>query len=479
MQQQPQANDAVNATCAICVESFNKTVRRRITCDACETDICSKCIKRYLSESLQQPSCMQCRAIYSTQFLDENFSKKYRKETLRNVRDVVLVEREKQLLPQLMHRASAYIKLIEIKKTITTLWSKHYKLTTERNHLKQELYELITVNEPDSNDDKNIRLEEIKNGLVLLEASLKELYSGIETLQVEEGKYSNTYKHGVPLDVENVVPCITQNCKGYLDNDYVCRLCCVHVCRECHQEKLDNHECLAENIETVKAVKNETHPCPNCQTRIFKIDGCDQIFCTQCHTAFSWTTGRIETGRIHNPHYFQWIRTRNVQVPREAGDVPCGGFPTFQTIEHKTIELRACVSHIIYVREVLNFGKMVQTKEVTKYPVSAGRDKDMDLYSIRYLAGDLSEKRWKKVLYDHEVSREVNTEKRLLFDMLLAVLIDYMNSIMTMNTREELANMLTELEEFRVYYNSCIDNLRISFPDEKFKLIRYDWSKLV
>jgi hypothetical protein len=325
----------------------------------------------------------------------------------------------------------------------------------------------------------NEKFTELKDKLLIVDTNINKVFGEIDALKVEEGKYSNTYKHGVPLDVENVVPCITKDCKGYLDNDYVCRLCYIHVCKECHQEKQDNHICLEENIETVKAVKNDTHPCPNCQTRIFKIDGCDQIFCTQCHTAFSWRTGRIETGRIHNPHYFQWIRTRHVQVPREAGDVPCGGFPSFQTLERKMIELNVCISHIIYVREVLNFGKFIQTKEVPKCPVWTGRDKAMDLHSIQYLAGELSEKRWKKMLYDHEVNREVNTEKRLLYDMLLAVLIDYMNYVLLMNTSEELANMLSELEEFRTYYNTCIDSLKTSFSHEKFKKIRYDWSKLV
>jgi len=469
-----QVNAQVNATCAICVETFNKTIRKRITCGSCETDICSKCIKRYLAENLQQPSCMQCRTTYSIQFLDDNFSKKYRKETLQNVRDVVLVEREKQVLPQLMHRASAYIKFMAVKKNITNLWSQHYKMTTERNHLKQELMELVTAETAD-----NEKLQEIKRGLAVLETSFKEVFDKIKVLQVDEAKYANAYKHGVQLDVENVVPCVTPNCKGYLDNEYTCRLCSIHVCKECHQEMLENHECLAENIETVKSIKNDTRPCPNCQTRIFKIDGCDQIFCTQCHTAFSWATGRIETGRIHNPHYFQWIRTRNMQVPREAGDVPCGGFPNFNTIEQKLFELGVCISHMIYVREILHFGKMVQTKEVPKYPVSAGRNKEMDLYSIQYLAGDITQKRWKNILYEKEISKEINTERRLLMDMLLAVLIDYMGYVPLMKTKDDVCSMLCELEQFRQYYNTCVEKLKSSFPDAKFKLIRYDWSRFV
>lgn len=40
------------------------------------------------------------------------------------------------------------------------------------------------------------------------------------------------------------------------------------------------------------------------------VSNCDQMWCTQCHTAFSWRTGKIHKS-VHNPHYFEYMRKQN------------------------------------------------------------------------------------------------------------------------------------------------------------------------
>jgi hypothetical protein len=109
------------------------------------------------------------------------------------------------------------------------------------------------------------------------------------------------------------------------------------ACKDCHEIKGATqdaaHECNPDNLASAKLIDAETRPCPKCGARVFKISGCNQMFCTACNDcAFDWVTGRIET-IIHNPHYFEFQRQRNGgQAPRVLGDILCG-----REVDHGTI----------------------------------------------------------------------------------------------------------------------------------------------
>ena len=125
---------------------------------------------------------------------------------------------------------------------------------------------------------------------------------------------------------EFLQPCSRNGCNGFLSTAWKCRACDGYTCKECHEPKNDPHTCNPDTVKSVAQIKTDSKQCPKCSSLIFKTEGCDQMYCTNCHTAFSWKTGKIELGRIHNPHYYEYQRQRG-RLNREIGDVQCGGMP--------------------------------------------------------------------------------------------------------------------------------------------------------
>jgi hypothetical protein len=47
------------------------------------------------------------------------------------------------------------------------------------------------------------------------------------------------------------------------------------------------------------------------------------MYCISCHTSFSWKTLKIDTGEIHNPEYFRFLRENNMHIPRNPNGDDC------------------------------------------------------------------------------------------------------------------------------------------------------------
>jgi hypothetical protein len=117
-----------------------------------------------------------------------------------------------------------------------------------------------------------------------------------------------------PLEYPKIYYCTDQNCKyytGFIDtNTHYQKLCkckniyCYHeLCSECGNSYHGNYECSL-NIDELSsiAIETETKPCPVCNTRISKIDGCNHMTCTICNpiTHFCWECLQVTRIFPHN-----------------------------------------------------------------------------------------------------------------------------------------------------------------------------------
>jgi hypothetical protein len=235
-----------------------------------------------------------------------------------------------------------------------------------------------------------------------------------------------------------VMPCPAADCRGFLSSGYKCGVCDIHVCPECREIKgvaRDvEHTCNPNTVETVRLMKKECRGCPECGTNIFKIEGCDQMFCTHCNTPFSWTTGKkITNGVLHNPHYFEYLRlTNGGAVPRNPGDIPCiANLPNAWTFDRQVAKAypgARLITGFLYAG--LNTIAHIQHVEIP-HMTNHAQDSDTTEINVRYLMGEVDQKHWKQLLQQKEKKRIKKDEIRMRYEAFVGACVDIYGRLMT------------------------------------------------
>jgi len=289
----------MTSTCGICDERMDKRTHAPINCLYCSYESCRQCCETYiLDQSIAKCMNPSCAKEWPRKFLVEKFPKSFINGSWKQHRETVLFDRETALLP-------ATQTIIEERKD-------------RENRRNKALAEITRINNTIN------KLQNTLNGLITSRRRLNTELIAIGTEKNDVATASKTF----------VRACSVEDCRGFLSTQWKCGLCDVYTCPECYitkgLERNGPHECKPDDLATAKLLATDTKCCPNCATGIFKIEGCDQMWCTQCHTAFSWRTGQVQR-RIHNPHYFEWIRQQGLEVPRQQGEIQCG-----REIDHRT-----------------------------------------------------------------------------------------------------------------------------------------------
>lgn len=313
--------------CPICIMKMNKTTRAPITCPdpQCGFSCCRSCTHEYIITQRNDPKCMSCSKAFSRMFMHTNMPAKWMKTTFIASRASILFEREKSLIPDTMPWVEAETTARGLQDEIATL--------------HEQIKELQT------------KMAEIGNEIRARHQTIARLRDG------ELSKKSRTKKF--------IVKC--PDCPAFVNKSGKCTSCGTRICIHCRDKlileegrdgtvddiiiidppipdddadanadanadvnddverdpAIQYHVCDKSTLATARMIDTDTKPCPKCGNRIHKIEGCDQMFDPHCGTAFSWKTGQIVTGTIHNPHYFQWQRERGGAVARQPGDVLC------------------------------------------------------------------------------------------------------------------------------------------------------------
>jgi hypothetical protein len=425
-------------SCPICVEPYNKVANTEIECNYCNKSACRRCIQTFLTNSTNDPHCMHCSRGWEREFIDDNLTMAYRMNDYKKHRENILLDREIALMPATQHFAEAI---------------------RSAEKMENELLPPLDI----QLKDLYLRQDEINKEIQRTYIIRSEILYQTRLLRTGQGDKAK-------VEVNFVRKCPDGDCRGFLSTAWKCGLCSKWACPDCHEIKGETrdteHTCNPDNVATAKLLAKDSRPCPGCGTVITKIEGCDQMWCSQCHCAFSWRTGRKETGVVHNPHFYEWQRKQNGGVaPRVAGDVPCGGIPNYHEVRGRLAGFLA--KEIEYS---LNFHRIlqhVQHVELNRYHAVFNQQDNQDM-RVNYLLGRLSADDLKVEVQKREKKREKERAIRRAMEVLVQAGIDILRRMMAEADASKKREILSEIDSLRIYVNELLakvnDRMKLSVP---------------
>lgn len=427
-------------------------MKKPITCCLCNFSACYGCFSKFMLECTVTAKCMKCDKPWTRKHLVDSFGQYFVSHKYKQKRENVLFDLEKAMLPDTQPLAVRAKKLHEINKTISNYSLEVDELQKTLRRLDYDMVILDSEFEEFLLNRKTLRMQ-IHNLQEEIGSLVYRRRRITENAPTRNEKKSNTL----------VVKCPSETCRGYINvrkSPPSCDMCKTVICADCHEVvdkdasldngtpldkdgSLDSHTCNPATKETVALLKKDSKNCPSCKSIIYKIDGCDQMFCTQCHTAFSWRTGEISVGRIHNPHYYEYLRQTGGQV-RELGDVPCGGLPrlTREILDNK------------FLSKVHRVASHFEFYEIPRYQNDLNYVHGNVNLRILYLNGDIDETAFKREIYRREKALEKKREILTIVNTFVIVVADLFRGKVTDHTQYETIRNFTRenlMDVSRVY----------------------------
>jgi len=420
--------------CSICCEKYNLSTRKPVICPFgdCNFSCCKTCVRTYVLGTTADTSCMNCKKPWELNFIVSNLNRSFCDKEYKNHRKELLVEREISKLPETMHLAE-----------------RQKKVNVEEEKAKTINQEIIQLNK---------KVNELK-------AERQTCYNTAYRIKRGDASESETTEKR-----KFIMSCPNNECKGYLSTQYKCGLCELFTCSTCFEiighNKTDEHTCNPDNVLSAETIRKETKPCPTCGVRIFKISGCSQMWCTECKVAFDYTTGKIDTGTIHNPHYYTHMRQQNNGVaPRNPQDIVCGGICNIYQLNMIISKLKYQMNNTNESKQVDNYIVNMHRSitHISRYDLPRIRTEvrlnaDHEDLRISYILGIKNKKDFATLVYKRDNLRKKFTELLHLYEILNVVGIETFNTLYMESNKSTLGDLVKEkiiiMDNLRDYCNT-------------------------
>lgn len=442
-------------SCEICSEKMCDNFR--VVCPFCCVEICEKCFQYSITMELKSPNCIYCKKNLSIEFVLSNNETKWCKEVFIPFFENLCLEKEKSYLIDTMPKYKKMVQIREIKKDIKALKSDK---TIEKNITKK------FKDEFDINSRK--QLEEFKKSenfvnFLKLEIAKKDTKKNLLNNELDRLQDSSNKNMKGEKKTSYICNCPNQKCRGFITENFNCEICKLEICKLCMVEKKKNHNCNRDDIESAQLIKDSSKPCPKCYVPIFKISGCNQMFCTNCHVVFDWKTLAIDKGNVHNAHYFDWMLNQNNNSDVNLEEIACGDileiyrnvyFSLSKNFNHLDMDYYYSVQKI---RKVLETNRVVHGEIIPDIRIKLNTEEKFEDYRIQYLDNSISEKTWKSRIAKDTINNEKYKSLIEVFEMYVTVTSDFIRQLgfekITVNSFNKNYN------KFYKYFQESIDDI--------------------
>lgn len=482
----------MNSSPALCAVCWDNPVEE--TCKICKPFACFRCVEKF-NESSQELhlTCMTCKAniSYLMPLLSNKFQLAYKGVIKKNLlaletakipstilkmardkikrqidpieRQLFNIQYQQNQLMRLMEYKTCHKKLDKYAADIKTLTIRIEDVESSKPY-QRLMQKIQAINDRD--EFKRITQQLANLGKEETNANIE-----LAKFRDELRKYGKKVQEtSVPV-VKLKYHCPLEGCRGFLDDQYKCLVCLKNICEHCFEECAAKtatdvktaleavHVCSEEAKKTIKMLRLDTKPCPKCSEMIHRSEGCPQMFCVKCGTAFDWNNMKIvHDGVIHNPHaheFFnrnpkmreEYLRRQAVRREVDCGEVIPRWLDESRVSRNLGIAMHDPCIHIKSIRSIhlaclhfINF-------EVEEYNRSKRQDKNFDM-RCRYITKDITEK-----LFQTNILRRLKQQKFTddLFEITLNTativgmqLFNY-STIDTMDKLEQFVNIITSI----------------------------------
>lgn len=330
-------------------------------------------------------------------------------------------------------------------------------------------------------------INEAKKERKLIMEKLKSLDEGVSHMEQEYAKQSSIVL-GITEKAQSITfhnTCPVNGCLGYLgsickrddkdpngshaDNCLVCGMCRTRVCKDCLEiihHSQETHVCQKDIIKSVACIRQECKQCPKCAVLVYRVSGCDQMWCTMCHTAFSWKTGKHDTGPIHNPHWYEWQVAKNENGEDTIADDDIVNInyvvPSLFSIPftYRYVSWVPCVHRLLMHLVMHTLPRMM----LSEYSRNDNRD-----LRVSFLLREIDEARMKRVLQQREKRREKEVVIREIISSFVCISSDLLRRLGRQST-PDIREVYTYLDNVRVAANDHLARVAHRFSCKVYEI---------